>query len=98
MDGMLRGAMLLGIERKGSYTLIKSGLATFKDYYRDSLFMKMILIALIMSELIKHPLTPVYLIAKVYSYRAYLFALSARECYPAYNKFFVERNPGWRKV
>ena len=31
--------------------------------------MKMILIALIMSELIKHLLTPVYLIAKVYSYK-----------------------------
>ena len=157
MDGTLRGAMLLGIERKANYTLIKSGLATFKSYYRGSPFIKIILVALIIGELIKHPLTPVYLIAKVYSYKAYLFALSARECYPAYDretpvhfkeifddfaagvveskagrakynpdtfvienedsclsgnltvvseqdlqnphiKFFVERNPGWRRV
>ena len=157
MDGTLRGAMLLGIEHKGDYTLVKSGLATFKNYYRGSPFMKIIMVSVIMSELLKHPLTPVYLIAKVYSYKAYLFALSAKECYPIYNretpenyrkiladfaagvvnskhgrakynpdtnvienedsyltenltllseqdlqnphiKFFVERNPGWRKV
>ena len=86
MDGTLRGAMLLGIEHKDDYTLMKTGLATFKNYYQGSPFMKIILVALIMSELIKHPLTPVYLIAKVYSYKAYLFALSARDCYPAYDR------------
>ena len=149
--------MLLGIEHKDDYTLIKYGLMTFKNYYRGSPFIPIITAALILCELIKHPLTPVYLIAKVYSYKAYLSAQLVNECYPVYNretpehikkifadfaagvvnskagrakynpdtfvienedshlvdsltvlsqqdlqnphiKFFVERNPGWKKV
>ena len=86
MDGTLRGAMLLGIEHKDHYTLIKYGLSTFKNYYRGSPFMAIITASLVLSELIKHPLTPVYLIAKVYSYKAYLLAQSAGECYPVYKK------------
>ena len=103
---------MLGIEHKGDYTLLKTGLATFKNYYRGSPFIKMILIALIMVELIKHPLTPVYLIAKVYSYNPDTFVIENEDSCLAENltvlseqdlqnphiKFFVERNPGWKKV
>ena len=149
--------MLLGIERKGDYTLIKLGTTIFKNYYRGSPFINIIVACLITSELIKHPLTPIYVVGKVYSHKAYTFGLSMKEFYPVYNretpenfkkifadfaetivrskagrakynpetfviemgdthltenltvlserelenphiKFFVERNPGWKKV
>ena len=157
MDGTLRGAMLLGIEHKGDYTLLKLGTTTFKNYYRGSPFINLIVASLILSELIKHPLTPIYVIGKAFSPKAYVFGLSMKEYYPVYNretpeqykkiftkfaeayisskpdrakfnpetfvieqedshvaenlavlsehelqnphvKFFVERNPGWKKV
>ena len=87
VDGTLRGAMLIGIEHKGSdYTLVKVGLNFFKNYYRGSPFSKMILCYLVIVELLKHPLTPIYLIGKVYSYKAYLFGASMNKFYPVYNK------------
>ena len=157
MDGTLRGAMLLGIERKGDYTLLKLGTTTFKSYYRGSPFIKIIIASLTLSELIKNPLTPIFTIGKVYSPKGYVFGLSMTEFHPIYNretpeqykkifaelaetyisskpgrarynpetfvieqedssvaenlavlsehelqnphiKFFVERNPGWKKV
>ena len=157
MDGTLRGAMLLGIEHKGDYTLLKVGTTTFKNYYRGTPFIKIIVASLMLSELIKHPLTPIYTIGKVYSPKAYVLGLSMKEYHPVYNretpeqykriftefaetyisskagrakfnpetfvieqedsyvaenltvlsehelknphvKFFVERNPGWKKV
>ena len=67
MDGTLRGAMLLGIERKGGYTLLKLGTTTFKNYYHGSPFIKIIIVSLTLSELIKHPLTPIFTISKAYS-------------------------------
>ena len=51
MDGMLRGALLLGIERKADYTLLKLGTTTFKNYYRGTPFIKLIIASLTMSEL-----------------------------------------------
>ena len=157
MDGTLRGAMLLGIERKGDYTLLKLGVTTFKNYYRGGPLIKIILASLVLSELFKHPLTPIYVLGIIYSPKAYIFGLSTKEYHPVYNretpeqfkkifaefaevyvnskpdkakynpetfvieqdcshvmenlavlsehelqnphiKFFVERNPGWKKV
>ena len=86
MDGTLRGAMLLGIERKGDYTLLKLGTTTFKNYYRGTPFINIIVASLVFSELLKHPLTPIYVIGKVYSAKAYVFGLSMKEYYPVYNK------------
>ena len=149
--------MLVRIEHKGDYTVINTGRTAFKDYYRGSPYIKIILGSLIIGELFKHPLTPIYLVGFVVSYKAYLVGKSWREFYPVYNretpeylkeilanaaaamvttlkgrakynpetfvleqenvyllenlstvseqdlrnphvKFFVERNPGWRKV
>ena len=86
VDGTLRGAMLIGIERKGEYTLLKTGLTTFKNYYRGSPFIKLILLCLATGELLKHPLTPVYVVGKVASYKAYLVGLSMNKYHPVYNK------------
>ena len=157
MDGTLRGAMLLGIEHKADYTLLKLGTTTFKNYYRGTPFINLIVASLMTREIIKHPLTPVYTIGKVFSPKAYVFGLSMEGFYPIYDretpeqykkifaefaemhisskagrakynpdtfvieqedshvvenltvlsehelqsphiKFFMERNPGWRKV
>ena len=86
MDGTLRGAMMLGIERKGDYTLIQLGGTIFKNYYRGSPFINIIVAYVSVSELIKHPLTPIYIVGRVYSHGAYTFGLSMREYYPVYNK------------
>ena len=86
MDGTLRGAMLLGIERKGDCTLLKLGTTTFKSYYRGSPFIKIIIASLTLSELIKHPLTPIFTIGKVYSPKGYVFGLSMTEFHPIYNR------------
>ena len=157
MDGTLRGAMMMGIEHKGNYTLLKVGATTFKSYYRGNPFIKIVLAILLVSELLKHPLTPIYIVGLVYSPKSYVLGLSMKEYYPVYNretpeqfkkifteyaeayvssrpgrakfnpetfvveqedshlmqnlavfskyelqhphvKFFVERNPGWKKV
>ena len=157
IDGTLRGIMLFGIEHKRDHTLIKMGTASFKNYYRGSPFARLFPAYLAISELFKHPLTPIYFVGKVYSHRAYLVGMSLKEFYPVYNretpeylkkvfadfaaivvsskggrakynpetfvieqednylkenltalseqdlqnphiKFFVERNPGWKKV
>ena len=158
MDGTLRGAMLLGIEHKGDYTLLKLGVTTFKNYYRGGPLIKIIFASLTLSELFKHPLTPIYVVGNFYSPKSYVIGLSSmKEFHPVYNretpeqfkkifaqfaetyvnskpdrakfnpetfvieqddshvmenlavlsehelqnphiKFFVERNPGWKKV
>ena len=84
MDSTLRGAMLLEIEHKGDYTQIELGLMLFKNYFRGSPFFKITVASL--SELLKHPLTPIYVIGKVCSPKAYVFGLSMNEYYPVYNK------------
>ena len=148
---------MLGIERNADHTLLKLGTTTFKNYYRGTPFIKLIIASLTVRELIRHPLTPIYTIGKVYSPKAYVFGLSTKGFHPVYDKetpeqykkifaefaemhisskagkakynaepfvieqedshvvenltilseqdlqnphikFFVERNPGWRKV
>ena len=84
MDSTLRGAMLLEIKHKGDYTQIELGLMLFKNYFRGSPFIKITVASL--SELLKHPLTPIYVIGKVCSPKAYVFGLSMNEYYPVYNK------------
>ena len=86
MDGTLRGAMLLGIEHKGDYTLMKLGTTTFKNYYRGTPFKNMIVASLTLSEMVKHPLTPLYTVGKAFSPKAYVMGLSMREYYPVFNK------------
>lgn len=86
VDGTLRGTLLIGVERKGEYTLIKLGTTIFKNYYRGSPFIKLMTSYLTMVEHLKHPFTPLYVIAKVYSYKAYLHGVSMKEYYPVYNK------------
>jgi hypothetical protein len=86
MDGTLRGAMLLGIERKGDYTLLKLGTTLFKNYYRGTPFINLIVASMTASELIKHPLTPIYTIGKVYSPKAYVYGLTMKEFHPIYNR------------
>ena len=157
VDGTLRGIMLVGIDHKGDYTLMRIGFTIFKNYYRGSPYLNITLSCLLIAELLKHPLTPVYMVGKLYSYKAYLIVTPMREMYPVYDretpehykkvfadfaekivrfkggrakynpetfvieqednhlaenlttlseqdllnphiKFFIERNPGWRKV
>lgn len=86
LDGTLRGILLLGIERKGDYTLLKTGLTSFKNYYRGSPFIKIIIAWLSFREMLRHPLTPVYAIGKLYSFTAYLKIVTSNEFYPVYNK------------
>ena len=86
MDGTLRGAMMLGIEHKGNYTLLKVGGTTFKNYYRGNPFINIIVASLIFSELLKHPLTPIYIVGLVYSPKSYVVGLSMKEYYPVYNR------------
>lgn len=78
--------MLIGIEHKGEYTLMKLSLTIFKNYYRGSPFIKLMISYLLVIEQLKHPFTPVYIIAKVYSYKAYLHGVQMKEFYPIYNK------------
>ena len=78
--------MLLGIERKADHTLLKLGTTTFKNYYRGTPFIKLIITSLTVRELIRHPLTPIYTIGKVYSPKAYLFGLSMKGFHPTYDK------------
>ena len=86
IDGTLRGILPIGVERKGDYTLIKLGLTIFKNYYRGSPFIKLMSTYLVMIEQLKRPFTPVYVIGKVYSYKAYLHGVTMKEFYPVYNK------------
>ena len=156
-DGTLRGCILVKIEHKANYTQIELGRTVFKTHYRGSPFLKITLVSLIFSEIVRHPRTPIYIIGNIISHKAYLLGLSTIEYYPVYNKetpehfkkmfaeyaasfvctkgnhvkynpgtfviqheeisleeslsvvterdlenphikFFVERNPGWRKV
>ena len=36
--------------------------------------------------MIRHPLTPVYIVGKAYGYKSYLFALKFKESYPRYDR------------
>lgn len=38
------------------------------------------------SELLLHPLTPLYIVGKVSTYKTYLLAVRFRECYPRYDQ------------
>ena len=40
----------------------------------------------LLTELISHPLTPLYVLGKVSTYKTYLIATGVRDCYPRYDK------------
>ena len=86
VDGTLRGTLLINIEHKGDYTLISMGAVTFKNYYRGSPFLNITILSFMFRELLRHPLTPIYFIGKMYSYKAYLFAANWNGTYPRYDR------------
>ena len=85
-DGTLRGCIFIKIEHKANYTQIEFGRTVFKTHYRGSPFLKITLVSLIFSEIVRHPLTPIYVIGAIVSYKAYLYGISTIEYYPVYNK------------
>ena len=85
-DGTLRGCILVKIQHKANYTQIEFGRIVFKTHYRGSPFLKIALSSLILSEIVRHPRTPIYVIGSVISHKAYLVGLSTIEYYPVYNK------------
>ena len=86
LDGTLRGILPIDIDRKGDYTLLSAGLGLFKNYYRGSPYIKIIMAWLSVCELFRHPLTPIYVIGKLTSYKMYLKAVKMNEFYPVYNR------------
>ena len=78
--------MLIQISHKSNYTLIELGRTTFKTHYRGSPFLKIVLNCLILGELLQHPLTPVYVVGKVFTHASYLYGVTLRECHPVYDK------------
>ena len=91
VDGTLRGVMTIGVEHRGDYTLIALGITTFKNYYRGSPFLNITIAGFFFRELLRHPLTPVYFIGKLYSYKAYLFVADLNGTYPRYDRETPDR-------
>ena len=89
-DGSLRGMMFLGIDncKQGgeSYTVIRLGLSFFQNFYRGGPLLYYFLAYMIFKELITHPLTPLYVLGKLFTYKSYLAAMqSLSSAYPRYD-------------
>ena len=89
-DGSLRGVSFLDIrpqEVDGQrYTLIRLGLSFFENFYRGGPLLYYIVSYHIFKQLMRHPLTPIYVIGKAFSYKSYMgFAHSVKEFFPRYN-------------
>ena len=89
-DGSLRGMMFLGIDncKQGgeSYTLIRLGLSLFQNYYSGGPLLYYFFAYMIFKELITHPLTPLYVLGKSFTYKSYLVAMHGlSSAYPRYN-------------
>lgn len=90
-DGSLRGVTLMGIDHKElngvKFTLIKLGLSFFQNYYRGGPLLYYVFAYHVMKELILHPLTPLYVIGKAFSYKSYLIMCnSIAHSYPRYDR------------
>jgi hypothetical protein len=89
-DGSLRGVTLLGVDRKElngvKFTLIRLGLSFFENYYRGGPLLYYVFAYHIMKEMILHPLTPLFVIGKAFSYKSYLILCKTiSRAYPKYN-------------
>lgn len=89
-DGSLRGVSLLDVipaERsRQDYTLIRIGLSFFENFYRGGPLLYYIIFYHIFIQLLCHPLTPVYIIGKCFSYKSYLAVIhNMTEVYPRYD-------------
>ncbi len=90
-DGSLRGMLLLGIDNKTTesgkkYTLIRIGLSLFQNYYQGGPLMYYAGAYHILKELFWHPLTPVYLAGKAFSYKSYMvMAKNLKHFYPRHD-------------
>lgn len=90
-DGSLRGVLFLGVDQKTSegqsYTLIRLGLSFFQNYYRGGPLLYFVLAYHILKELFFHPLTPIYVCGKCFSYKSYIaVGRWLGNVYPVYNK------------
>lgn len=89
-DGSLRGVMLMGIDHRENqgekYTLFRLGLAFFQKYYQGGPLLYYVLAYHVLWQLLCHPLTPVYITGKAFSYKSYLtMAKNIDNFYPRYN-------------
>ena len=90
-DGSLRGVFLLDIKPQQEcngqeFTLIRVGLSFFENFYRGGPLLYYVIAYHVFIQLLWHPLTPVYVTGKAFSYKSYLaLAHSAKEVYPRYN-------------
>lgn len=82
LDGSLRGLMLLGVDRKETYTVFKLGLMLFHRHYRGGPWMRLAIACMILRELILHPRTPLYIIGKSSTYKSYLITSQFPGCHP----------------
>ena len=90
-DGSLRGVMLMGVDKRElnglKYTLIRLGLAFFQNYYSGGPLLYYVTAYHILKQLILHPLTPLFVVGKAFSYKSYL--LMCNYCslsYPRYDR------------
>ena len=91
LDGSLRGMCLLGkdtVDKNGQKcTILKMGLALFHNYYQGGPFLYYILLYHLIREKMFHPRTPLYVTAKLFSYKSYLvFVNSIKKVYPRYDE------------
>ena len=90
-DGSLRGVMFVGIDRKQRdngkpFTVIRLGLGFLQLNYRGGPYMYSFATFLFFKELIMHPLTPLYVLGKAFSYKSYcVMAHSLPYSFPRYD-------------
>ncbi|XP_065842698.1 uncharacterized protein [Oscarella lobularis] len=98
-DGSLRGLFFVDVKtdlkREGKrYNLIRLGGLLFRSEYRGGPLMYAVASALCFQCMLTHPLTPLYIIFKTFSYKSYRLAAQIIDfTYPRYNK----ETPKWEK-
>ena len=101
-DGSLRGMMLLGIDHKvkdgQNYTLVRLGLSLFLNFYRGGPLLYYVTAYHVLKELVWHPLTPLYIAGKAFSYKSYMVVVNSFKAYyphyklptPAFEKSIID--------
>ena len=89
-DGSLRGVALLDTSHQEtdgqSYTMIRLGLCFFENFYRGGPLLYYVVAYHVFMQLLFHPLTPVYIAGKAFSYKSYLvLAKNIKEVYPRFD-------------
>eukprot|EP00118_Oscarella_pearsei_P018855 m.196083 g.196083 ORF g.196083 m.196083 type:complete len:361 (+) comp39529_c0_seq26:682-1764(+) len=98
-DGSLCGMFLIDVktdlERQGRrYNQIKMGVLLFRNEYRGGPLMYAIAMSLYLKCMITHPLTPMYIVFKTFSYKSYrIAAQTIDQTYPRFDK----ETPEWEK-